>query len=70
MKDFSNASFAPETLSIMKNALDAAVASVGNVYVSFGVDGDAVGSVELSRLVSGLAPRFDPVADLVDFRHA
>jgi hypothetical protein len=28
MKDFSNASFAPETLSIMKNALDAAVASL------------------------------------------
>jgi hypothetical protein len=28
MKDFSNASFPPETLSIMKNALDAAVASL------------------------------------------
>ena len=28
MKDFSNASFAPETLSIMKDALDAAVASL------------------------------------------
>jgi hypothetical protein len=28
MKDFSNASFAPETISIMKNALDAAVASL------------------------------------------
>ncbi len=28
MKDFSNASFAPETLSAMKSALDAAVASL------------------------------------------
>jgi hypothetical protein len=28
MKDFSNASFPPETLDIMKNALDAAVASL------------------------------------------
>jgi hypothetical protein len=28
MKDFSNASFPPETLSIMKTALDAAVASL------------------------------------------
>lgn len=28
MKDFSNASFPPETLGIMKNALDAAVASL------------------------------------------
>ena len=28
MKDFPNASFSPETLSIMKNALDAAVASL------------------------------------------
>jgi hypothetical protein len=28
MKDFSNASFPPETVSIMKNALDAAVASL------------------------------------------
>lgn len=28
MKDFSNASFAPDTLSIMKQALDAAVASL------------------------------------------
>jgi hypothetical protein len=28
MKDFSNASFPPETISIMKNALDAAVASL------------------------------------------
>jgi hypothetical protein len=28
MKDFSNASFPPETLSIMKIALDAAVASL------------------------------------------
>ncbi len=28
MKDFSNASFEPETLTVMKNALDAAVASL------------------------------------------
>lgn len=28
MKDFSNASFAPETLHIMKKAMDAAVASL------------------------------------------
>jgi hypothetical protein len=28
MKDFSNAFFPPETLDIMKNALDAAVASL------------------------------------------
>jgi hypothetical protein len=28
MKDFSNASFPPETISIMKNAMDAAVASL------------------------------------------
>jgi hypothetical protein len=28
MKDFSNASFPPETLSVMKSALDAAVASL------------------------------------------
>jgi hypothetical protein len=28
MKDFSNASFPPETLSVMKTALDAAVASL------------------------------------------
>ena len=28
MKDFSNASFPPETISIMKNALDAAIASL------------------------------------------
>lgn len=28
MKDFSNASFPPETLDIMKTALDAAVASL------------------------------------------
>ena len=28
MKDFSNVSFPPETISIMKNALDAAVASL------------------------------------------
>jgi hypothetical protein len=28
MKDFSNASFSPDTISIMKNALDAAVASL------------------------------------------
>jgi hypothetical protein len=28
MKDFSNACFSPETISIMKNALDAAVASL------------------------------------------
>jgi len=28
MKDFSNASFPPETLSVMKDALDAAVASL------------------------------------------
>lgn len=28
MKDFSNAAFPPETLSIMKNALDAAIASL------------------------------------------
>lgn len=28
MKDFSNASFPPETLTVMKNALDAAVASL------------------------------------------
>ena len=28
MKDFSNASFPPETISIMKNALDVAVASL------------------------------------------
>ncbi len=28
MKDFSNASFPPETISIMKDALDAAVASL------------------------------------------
>ncbi len=37
MKDFSNASFPPETISIMKNALDAAVASlpepVSSAYV-------------------------------------
>jgi hypothetical protein len=28
MKDFSNASFAPETLGILKKAIDAAVASL------------------------------------------
>ena len=28
MKDFSNVSFPPETLGIMKNALDAAIASL------------------------------------------
>lgn len=28
MKDFANASFPPETVSMMKNALDAAVASL------------------------------------------
>ncbi len=28
MKDFSNASFPPETIGIMKNALDAAVGSL------------------------------------------
>jgi hypothetical protein len=28
MKDFSNASFPPETLTVMKNALDAAIASL------------------------------------------
>ena len=28
MKDFSNVSFPPETLDLMKNALDAAVASL------------------------------------------
>jgi len=28
MKDFSNASFPPETISVMKNALDAAIASL------------------------------------------
>jgi hypothetical protein len=28
MKDFSNASFSPETLDIMKKAMDAAVASL------------------------------------------
>ena len=28
MKDFSNASFPPETLSVMKDAMDAAVASL------------------------------------------
>ena len=28
MKDFSNASFSPDTIAIMKNALDAAVASL------------------------------------------
>jgi hypothetical protein len=28
MKDFPNASFPPETISVMKNALDAAVASL------------------------------------------
>jgi len=28
MKDFSNASFPPDTIGIMKNALDAAVASL------------------------------------------
>ena len=28
MKDFSNASFSPEIISIMKNAMDAAVASL------------------------------------------
>jgi len=28
MKDFSNASFPPETLTVMKDALDAAVASL------------------------------------------
>jgi hypothetical protein len=28
MKDFSNASFAPETISIMKDAMDAAVATL------------------------------------------
>jgi hypothetical protein len=28
MKDFSNASFPPETVDLMKNALDAAVASL------------------------------------------
>jgi hypothetical protein len=28
MKDFSNASFPPDTISIMKNALDAAVAAL------------------------------------------
>ena len=28
MKDFSNASFPPETISVMKDALDAAVASL------------------------------------------
>jgi hypothetical protein len=28
MKDFSNASFPPETLTVMRNALDAAVASL------------------------------------------
>ncbi len=28
MKDFSNAAFPPETISIMKDALDAAVASL------------------------------------------
>ncbi len=28
MKDFSNAAFPPETIGIMKNALDAAVASL------------------------------------------
>lgn len=37
MKDFSNASFPPETLSVMKDALDAAVASlpepVSSAYV-------------------------------------
>jgi hypothetical protein len=37
MKDFSNAVFPPETISIMQNALDAAVASlpepVSSVYV-------------------------------------
>ncbi len=28
MKDFSNASFPPETIGVMKNALDAAIASL------------------------------------------
>jgi hypothetical protein len=28
MKDFSNASFSPDTIGIMKNTLDAAVASL------------------------------------------
>jgi len=39
MKDFSNASFPPETLDIMKSALDAAVASlpdpVSSAHVQF-----------------------------------
>src|SRR5258708_4044082 len=47
--------------------LDAAVATVGDVDVVLGIDGDAVRGVELTGLIARLAPRLEPVAVLVDF---
>jgi len=41
MKDFSNVSFPPETISIMKNALDAAVvAIVAELTGTLAIDGE------------------------------
>jgi len=45
-----------------------AISSVGHVHVVFGVHCNAMGSAELSRLISGFSPRLDPVPILVNLR--
>ena len=57
MKDFSNASFPPETISIMKNALDAAVASLPEP-----VSSSHVQSIAESILRSAKEGERDPAA--------
>jgi hypothetical protein len=49
MKDFSNASFPPDTIGIMKNALDAAVASLPDPVSSAHVQSIAETILPLKR---------------------
>src|SRR5260370_37193513 len=59
-----------EKFSVRIEDLDEAVAAVGNVYIVLSIDGDAVRDAELTGLIAGFAPGFEPVAVLVDFGDA
>src|SRR5712675_1719618 len=56
-----------QKLSLSIEHLDSAVTAIRNVDISFGVERNAVRSIELPRFAFGFAPGFEPSTIFVDF---
>ena len=56
-----------QKFSLAIEYLNTTIATVSNIDISLRIHGDAVRSIDLTGLVTGFAPRLEPVPFLVDF---